>query len=380
MASTKKQDKKKAEEYLKKLEVAKTANAVNPFEEKEEQKARIARAQTDVAYMVKTYLPHYATAECADFQIEFAEMVAANPLFKGFAEWGRGLAKSCWCNIIILLWLWMRGEDIFVGLKSDSYDRAEELLADVQAELEGNPLIIHDFGAQKMEGSWELGKFITRDYRFIGMAFGIKQKVRGLRKRQRRPNIWIIDDLETPNTITNPKRMNVQAKHIERDVIGTMTGKRRRLLYANNKFARVMTQTILQERHPKWKVHQVKAYNKVTYEPAWKSMYSPDFYREQEEDMTIAGAYAEYNHEVKLEGKNFNEDNIQWTKISDLHEFQMIISHWDIAYTDNEKSDYNAVRVWGVKDQKFYLIDCFVKQAKMKLYCTRSSFVQIVRH
>ena len=151
--------------------------------------------------------------------------------------------------------------------------------------------------------------------------------------------------------------------------MGTMVSNHRRLLYANNKFARVMTQTILQERHPKWKVHEIKAYNKATYEPAWKSMYSPEFYQQQEEDMGIPAAYAEYNHETKLEGKNFNEDAIQWTKVPDWHDFEMLISHWDIAYTDNETSDYNAVKLWGVKERKFYLIDCFVKQAKMKLAC-----------
>jgi predicted phage terminase large subunit-like protein len=367
--NTKKQDRKKADAYLKKLEAAKTAMEVNPFEGKEEQKARIARARLDVACMVKTYLPHYATAECAGFQIEFANMVAADPLFKGFAQWGRGLAKSCWCNIIIPLWLWMRGEDIFFCLKSDSEERADELLSDIQAELEANPLIIRDFGEQKMEGSWEAGKFITRDHRFIGMAFGIKQKVRGLRVKNRRPNLWGIDDLETPDTISNPKRMRRQADHIERDVMATMTGNRRRLLYANNRFARVMTQTILQERHPKWVIHQINAYNKATYEPAWKSMYSPEFYRQQEEDMGIPAAYAEYNHETKLEGKNFNEDAIQWTKIPGWNEFEMIISHWDIAYTDNETSDYNAVKLWGVKERRFYLIDCLVKQCRMRVAC-----------
>jgi predicted phage terminase large subunit-like protein len=366
---TKKADKKKAEAYLRKLEIAKTANEVNPFEDKSVQAARIEGAKADITCMIKTYLPHYATAECADFQIEFAKMVVLNPLFKGFAQWGRGLAKSCWCNIFIVMWLWMRGEDIFMCLKSDSKERADELLSDIQAELEANPLIIHDFGVQKMEGSWEIGKFITRDYRFIGMAFGIKQKVRGLRVKSRRPNLWVIDDLETPDTISNPKRMRRQADHIERDVMPTMTGGRRRLLYANNKFSRVMTQTILQERHPNWVVHEIKAYNKVTYEPVWKNMYGPEYYQQQEEDMGIAAAYAEYNHETKLEGKNFSEEQIQWCKIPDWNEFEMIIVHWDIAYTDNETSDYNACKAWGVKERKFYLIDNFVKQCRMKVAC-----------
>ncbi len=149
MATQKQRDRQKAELYLKKLEVARQSTSVNPFETREETEARIARAREDVAYMVKTYFPKYAEVESAPFQIDFASAVANDPLFKGFAEWGRGLAKSVWCNIFIPIWLWMRGEDVFMCLMSDSEDRADELLADVQAELDGNPLIVHDFGSQK---------------------------------------------------------------------------------------------------------------------------------------------------------------------------------------------------------------------------------------
>ena len=72
---------------------------------------------------------------------------------------------------------------------------------------------------------------------------------------------------------------------------------------------------------------------------------------------------------MDINTKNFSEDAIQWTKVPDWNEFEMIISHWDIAYTDNETSDYNAVKLWGVKERKFYLIDCFVKQCRMKVAC-----------
>jgi hypothetical protein len=296
VATQKINDKKLAEAYLAKLEITKRANEVNPFETKSEQNARKTRAKKDVVYMVETYLPHYATAKCAPFHWMAANQIANDLLIKIFLEWGRGLAKSVWGDIIIPLWLWMRDEDVFFCLISDSNERASELLADIQAEFEGNPLLINDFGVQKCDGDWAVGNFKTIDQRFIGMAFGIKQKVRGIRVKQRRPNLWVIDDLETPDTISNPKRMRKQADQIERDVLATMTGNKRRLLYLNNKFARVMTQTILQERHPEvtkdgrrkgWVVNQIKAYNKITHESAWPSMYTPEYYMLQEEDMGI---------------------------------------------------------------------------------------------
>ena len=366
MATKRVQDKLLAEQYLAKLDITSKSNDVNPFETKAEQQARKKRAILDVVYMVETYLPHYATAECAEFQKMAANEVAYDDLIIMFMEWFRGAAKSVWCDVIIPLWLWMRGEDVFLCLMSDSVERAQELLADIQAELEANQLLIHDFGAQKCEGSWEFGNFNTLDQRFIGKAFGIKKKVRGVRIKHRRPNLWVIDDLETPDTIGNPKRMRKQAEQIECDILPTMTGNKRRLLYANNKFARVMTQTILQEKHPDWKVNQVKAYNKVTYEPTWPAMYSRDYYMLQEKNMGIPAAYSEYLHESILQGKIFSETQIQWAKIPALNEFKMIIVHWDIAYTDNDTSDYNACKAWGLNDNNFWLIDSYVKQSKMK--------------
>lgn len=72
------------------------------------------------------------------------------------------------------------------------------------------------------------------------------------------------------------------ADWIEADILATMTGKRRRLIGANNRFASRMVQTLLKQRHPDWDWNLVKAYDPVTYEPAWKSMYSAQFYRQQE--------------------------------------------------------------------------------------------------
>jgi len=366
MATQRKTDKEKAELYLKKLEIARKANDVNPFETKNEQEERIRRAKEDVVYMVMTYLPHYATAECAKFQEDAAREIANDVLIKIFLEWFRGAAKSVWANVIIPLWLWMREDYMFFCQMSDSLERAQELIADVQAELEGNPLLIHDFGHQKSDGDWEYGNFSTIDQRFIGKSFGIRKKVRGVRVKNRRPTYWSIDDLETPDTIASPRRMRRQASIIERDVVPTMTGPIRRLVYSNNRFARVMTQTILQERHPSWVVRQIKAYNKVTYQPAWPAMYSAEYYKQQEVDMGIPAAYAEYLHESIIEGSVFSEDQIQWAKLPSLLDFKMIIVHWDIAYTDNEKSDYNACRAWGLHGNDFWLIDCYLKQSKMK--------------
>ena len=114
-------DKIAQKRILEKIKLIRSSGgSVDPNETKDEQKARIERAKKDYGYMVSYYFPHYATAKSADFHIEFANMVAKNPLFKGFAQWGRGLAKSVTTDILIPFWLHLRGEPVYLVIIGNS--------------------------------------------------------------------------------------------------------------------------------------------------------------------------------------------------------------------------------------------------------------------
>lgn len=340
-------------------------NSVNPSETRSEKDKRIDRAKKEYKFMVEYYFPHYATSESAPFQIEFANMVAKNPLFKGFAQWGRGLAKSVTTDILIPFWLWLRGEKVYMVVIGNSEKKAIQLLADIRGEFEMNPRIIADFGIQKTQGSWEEGFFITKSG-FIGQALGMGQNVRGLRVKDQRPNYIVPDDIETKETIKNEKRQDEIATWIEKDLIPTMDGDTRRFLYSNNAAYPIMIGLILQKRHPNWKVHEVKAYNAVTYEPAWKAKYSDTYYKEVEAEIGILAALAEYNNEPHVEGKIFTKEQINWAPPPRINHFQILVGHWDVAYAGTPTADYNAVRIWGLKDFYFWYITSFVKKTKMR--------------
>lgn len=366
--------------YLKKLELIRSASSVNPFETKEEQRLAIMQAKKDPNYCVRRYFPHYATSESADFQIIFAETVKKDPLIKAFAQWGRGLAKSVWCDVIIPFWLWINDQAHYVVLVGENHTKAKQLLGDLQGEFEANPQIIRDFGEQKMEGSWEFGDWQTKGSKehklkgLIGKGLGIGQSVRGLRIAAQRPDLCIVDDIETRETVKNPKRQNELAKWVKADLIPTMDGSIRRLLYANNRFAPRMIQTILQEQQKGWHVSHVPAYDKATYKPAWHQKYNAEYYRKLESDSEIGRltALAEYVQEPHVEGEIFKDDQIVWDKLPQLNHLKIIVGHWDIAYAGNSTSDYNAVRIWGLQERKeqiggalFWYIQSFVKQTKM---------------
>jgi phage terminase large subunit-like protein len=315
--------------------------------------------------MVQRFFPHYADCPSAWFHIELAIYVSKHLTCKAFCEWGRGLAKSVVSDILIPFWLWLKGEKVYMVIVGSSYDKAEQLLEDLRLEWENNPQIIKDFGEQKNPGSWEDGFYQTKN-NFIAQALGLGQSCRGLRVGNLRPNYIVMDDCETKDTVKNERRQDEIVEWVEKYLLPTMDGQTRRFILANNAFAPIMIQKKLQERHPKWKVHHVKAYDPVTYKPAWPEKYSDTYFQEVEDEIGILAAQAEYNQEPHVEGKIFKDDQVQWCKLPRLDHFDAIVGHWDIAYAGTATADYNAVRIWGLKNKQFYYITSFVKKTKMR--------------
>ena len=337
----------------------------NANETKEERKAAIERAKKDFPFMVQRYFPHYATFETPDFHIEYAKLVKKDKNFRGFCEWGRGLAKSVVCNTLLPFWLWLNDEKVYMVIIGTNQNKATQLLEDLRLEFENNAQIIADFGEQKKFGGWDEKLWQTKDGRFIGQSLGIGQNCRGLRVGPLRPNYICVDDIESKETIGNEKNQDTLVTWIERSLIPTMDGETRRFMQANNAFAPIMIQKKLQARHPKWKIHHVKAYDPITYKPRWYQKYGKNYYKEIEDDDILA-AQSEYNQEPHTEGKYWKNEDIQWTSLPRIDHFECIVGHWDIAYAGNPKSDYNAIRIWGLKEKQFYYITGFVKKTKMK--------------
>lgn len=351
--------------YRRKLEILRNSTGFNAHETSVEQAQRIAQAQADPVTFAETYLQHYTTSPCADFQRAAAMRILRTGDIRIVLRWARAHAKSVWADIIIPLWLWAKGEKMYVVLIGSSQDRARTLLSDIQAEFEANPRLIHDFGDQQMAGSWQDGEFTTRGG-FTGVALGMGQSVRGLRKRALRPTYIVLDDCETRQLTKNPKRLDEMVRWVETDVLGTMDGPVQRLVIANNRFAPDMMQTRLLERHRDWHLDEVKAYDPVSYMPAWPEKYTAEYWRDLERKNGTLAMRAEYLHEPHVEGSIFTDDLFNWGKPPRIDHFTAIVGHWDVAYAGTRTADYNAVRVWGLdKEGRYWLLATFCKQAKM---------------
>src|SRR5690349_7821527 len=121
----KRRDKEAKELYLNKLELIRASSQVKAFETEAEQAAEIEYCKTDWLRLQFRYFPHYATSQPAKFQLEFAGRVLRDPEIKAFLQWGRGLAKSVWADVIIPFGLWLNDQAHYMVLVGQNYDKAK---------------------------------------------------------------------------------------------------------------------------------------------------------------------------------------------------------------------------------------------------------------
>jgi phage terminase large subunit-like protein len=347
--------------------------SVEVGESKAVQLARIERARRDYAFFVEYYFPHFCTDErtgkiiaSAKFHIEAANKILRNRDLRRVFEWARAHAKSTHMDLFVPMWLKCQKErqiNVMV-LVGKSQDNANTLLGDLQAELQYNERYTHDFGQQYKSGSWSEGAFVTVDETAF-FARGRGQSPRGLRVFAQRPDYIVADDLEDKDTAKNPIRQLETVSWIEGDLIPAMDGNVRRYLHPNNNPFPSSIQGMLEQRHPEWKLHRVDACPGAKRLPRWSSKYSRDYYLQLEEELTTLVLEAEYNNNPHVIGKIFVDSLIIWDKVPHINHFQHLLAYWDVAYSDAVTADYNAVKVWGLKGDKFYLIKAYVRQSTM---------------
>ena len=236
MAGEKERYKKALERYAKHLQEIRNITSVIPKGTDAERTSRMVRAREDYDFFVQAYFPHLATSRCGKFQIEAAEYIKNNPRARCVFEWARGHAKSSHISLMIPLWLKIQEnpEPMIMVLVSKSADMARRLLSDLQAELEGNDLFLHDFGRQKTDGLWTDGEFVCADGSMF-IALGRGQSPRGIKRRGLRVNYISIDDIDDDEMCRNPRRVDEAVDWCLSALIGTMAMGRGRFVLVGNR-------------------------------------------------------------------------------------------------------------------------------------------------
>ncbi len=356
-------DKKAIDEYRKLVKAIQSATNIDIFESDLDKQIRIATLKKDYEAFVEYYFPHYASSKCARFHVKLAYRIRKDKHIKLLLGWGRGLAKSTHIDLLIPLWLWVNDDLKVMLLIGQNEKKGQKLLSDLQAEFEANQRLINDYGKQVRTGNWEDGNFITNnDCAFFSL--GIGQSPRGIRYKQYRPDYIAGDDWDTKQICKNPVRIREYANWACEDLIPCMDTRGSRYIHVNNIFAPHTILTEIRDTREGFEFIQQDATD-GDMNPYWAEKYTKEYYTKLQYQIGPLSFQSEFNNKPYVQGTIFKQEMITWEECPRIDHFDHIVAFWDVAYSDSKTADFNAVKIWGLKDKRFYLIKAFVRQCKM---------------
>ncbi len=337
---------------------------VDAFESEADKVLRIEKAKNDYSFFVEYYFPHYAKSKCGAFQIEAANAVNSNKKLRAVFEWARGHAKSTHFDLMIPLWLKTKDELRVMILVGKSEDNAKTLLADLQAELQHNQRYIHDFGEQLNYGTWEEGKFVTKDDKAF-FALGRGQSPRGLRYRSNRPDYIVVDDLDDDEIVQNESRVGKMVDWILEALFNTMDMGRGRFVMVGNRIHKNSVLANIAQLPGIF--HTVVNALDEKGKPTWHEKYTLDEIQQVINTIGVRRSQKEFFNNPISDGTVFKLKDIQFKKLLPYYSYRYLVCYTDPSFKSGKKSDYKATVLLGkTKEGEYHLLKAFVAQTSVK--------------
>lgn len=256
----------------------------------------------------------------------------------------------------------------FCLLVSDTEGQAVEFLGDIKAELNGNEALRSAFGIKKLLKDTETNVIclFADGAMFRIQAKGSEQKVRGLKWRNKRPNLIVGDDLENDEIVMNPERrekfrrwfMNALIPCGSDDCLVRIVGT---VLHLDS-----MLQRLLED--PTWKSLRYEAEDGEFGNILWPEQFPEarlrrirDSYAAQGD---IEGYYQEYlNRPIGDENTFFRrEDFLDEERDKEGNKLLPNLVHFaaaDFAISESQKADFTVIMVGGMDPDGFlHIVDC----------------------
>ncbi len=332
----------------------------------------------------KYYFAHLIDCDFAYFHKRDVKALIDNYDFFGVMEYPREHAKSIIYDVMVPMLLKAKGQLTGMMVASSSFDKASELLADIQAELMFNQRYIADFGEQYQIGKWKDGHFTTTDG--IGFwAFGRGQSPRGTRESEKRPNYGVFDDIDDKQLVKNPIRVQETVDWLLEDFYGAMPITGSRLVGVGNRISKgsVLAHIVgdIDEEDPirdglyhskVFALENPRTHKKDTSpkgRPAW-NRYSREQLFAKFNRMGWIRALREYFHEHIPQGFTFKKEHFPFVDVKAPGAYDAIITYNDPSYKKSMTSDNKAIVLIGKIGRYYDIIDCFNRQ------CTTGEMVR----
>ena len=297
----------------------------------------------------------------------------------------RGFAKSTLTNVIGGSWFSLYNKAHFILLISDTYTQAKLQLGALKAELEENPLL-HGIYGNPVSKHWGEDRIIVNGLygQTMLMALGSGMKIRGLKYKQYRPELAIIDDLENQDIVSSKDRRDKLERWFEYDLLPGLA-KDGGVIYLGTILHHASLLKKVSDKLGKYASWRVKKYKALTNgESIWPDRFSTEkliAMRDDPTDPDYLGSLV-FSQEMQNEPQSdtdriFQEDWLSQTYnyhdkkhiwlMSNPDEdfnkkyFKRILAGVDLAISEKESADYFTMTTIGIArdDGHIYILDYY---------------------
>ena len=309
------------------------------------------------------YFPTHYKCEPAVFHTKGTHRILNNPEWMESRCWSRELAKTTRTRMEVL-YLVLTGKKRNVLLVSNTEDNAQRLLLPYKVALEANQRIINDYGKQQKLGSWEAGEFVTQKKASF-RAIGAGQSPRGTNNDAVRPDVILIDDIDTDEECRNPKRIEDKVRWVFEALIPTRSVSEPLLFIAcGNIIAKYCTITELNKQADNIDIVNIR---NEKGKSTWPNKNTEELIDRVLSKIPWSSQQKEYFNNPVSEGDTFKE--ITFGKCPKLSSCDEVVIYADPSTSNKDRgktkqASYKSVGVIGAKGRKRYLYKIFLEQTK----------------
>lgn len=276
----------------------------------------------------------------------------------------RGHAKSTSVTLSYLLAAALFRESSFILLVSDTEGQSKLFLNDIKIELDENENLKALFGISHFVKDSETDVIVEFDdgYQFRIIAKGSEQKVRGLKWRNKRPDLIIGDDLENDEIVMNQERREKFRNWMLKALIPCLSDNGRIIIVGTILHLDAALERLLNDPH--WYTARYAAHNEDFSEILWPERFTQERLEEIRSSYILQGMPEGYsqeylNYPIDESAAYFRRDDFRFYDPDDIdYERLTYFTAVDFAISQKEKSDYTVILTVGMDSRnKMYVVD-----------------------
>lgn len=310
----------------------------------------------------KFFFPSYLKLETPEFHKEIYKTFQGDSkmISRGAP---RGHAKSTVTDLVYLAWVIVYKKSKFILLCSDTYSQATLFLDALKSELESNDMLKQFYG-DLVSKQWAEDEIVSNG--IMIKAIGAGMKVRGLKYRESRPDLIIVDDLENDDLVNSKERREKLERWFNGALVPSM-GKDGRLVMIGTilHYDSLMAKVLSEDKYKDFNKKTYKAISdgKALWPEHLNLLELEKIKREYTENGYGYLFYQEYqNDPVSDENRKFKIEKLKHYEEKDLENkaVRCFISI-DRAYSADKTADYTGIIInrvdydnnWYIRSERF---------------------------